>query len=290
MTRAEEEDLTATYHKFARAGLAAAAPGFDWEAYFTAIGMPAAATHFIVRQPGFFKEVAVMSKTVPLACWKTYLCWRLIDDSASKLSANFENEHFAWNGGVIQGLKEPGPRWRRVEEVVEQGAGFTLGRLYVERASSTRAKRKALEIFENLRAAFGERIRTLDWMSPGTKESALEKLAAMGAKIGYPDEWPDDSGLTIDRGSYVLNWMRANAFNLRRGLAKLGKAGRPRRVVADAADRSRRIRRFERYLLSGRRPATAFRPRRGRRRELRQPGRRHGPRNDPRVRRPGPQV
>ena len=223
MTRVEEEDLTSTYHKLARAGLATAMPGFNWEAYFAAMDMPAAASHVIVRQPGFFKEVAVMAKTVPLADWKTYLRWRLIDDSASKLSAKFENEHFAWTGAVIQGLKEPGPRWKRVEEVVEQGAGFTLGRLYVERVSSARAKQKALEIFENLRTAFGGRIRALDWMSPETKEKALEKLAFMGAKIGYPDKWPDDSGLTIDRGSYVLNWMRANAFNLHRSLAKLGK-------------------------------------------------------------------
>jgi len=93
----------------------------------------------------------------------------------------------------------------------------------VERAASPRAKHKALEIFENLRAALGARIRALDWMSPETKEKALEKITTFKAKIGYPDRWPDDSGLIIDRGPYVLNWMRANAFNLRRSLAKLGK-------------------------------------------------------------------
>jgi putative endopeptidase len=223
MTRAEQEDLDATYHKFARSELAAAMPGFDWEAYFSALGMPAAASQFIVRQPGFFREMAVLAQSVPLPDWRTYLRWRLIDDSASKLSAKFENEHFAWNGGVIQGLKDPGPRWKRVLEVVEQGAGFALGQLYVERTSSARAKQKALEIFENLRAAFGERIQAQEWMRPETKEKALKKLAAMGAKIGFPDEWPDDSGLAIDRGAYVLNWMRANAFGLRRSLAKLGK-------------------------------------------------------------------
>ena len=223
MTRAEEENLTSTYHKLARAGLPGAFPGFDWKTYFEAIGMPAAASHLVVRQPGFIKEMAVMAETVPPADWKTYLRWRLIDDSASKLSARFENEHFAWNGGAIQGLKEPGPRWKRVKDVVEQGAGFALGRLYVERVSCGRAKEKALEIFQNLRAALGERIRVLEWMSPETKKKALEKVATFRAKIGFPDEWPDDSGLTIDRGAYVLNWMRANAFHLRRSLAKLGK-------------------------------------------------------------------
>jgi len=45
----------------------------------------------------------------------------------------------------------------------------------------------------------------------------------MGAKIGFPDEWPDGSGLAVDRGAFVLNWMRANAFNFRRSLVKPGE-------------------------------------------------------------------
>jgi predicted metalloendopeptidase len=44
-----------------------------------------------------------------------------------------------------------------------------------------------------------------------------------GVKIGYPDKWIDYSTLVIDRGPYILNVLRANDFNMKRDLAKIGK-------------------------------------------------------------------
>jgi putative endopeptidase len=43
---------------------------------------------------------------------------------------------------------------------------------------STHAKARADEMIEDLRAALGERIRALEWMSDATKDRALSKLAA----------------------------------------------------------------------------------------------------------------
>ena len=45
----------------------------------------------------------------------------------------------------------------------------------------------------------------------------------MEERIGYPDVWRDYSKLDIDRGPYVLNVLRANAFESQRELAKIGK-------------------------------------------------------------------
>jgi predicted metalloendopeptidase len=80
-----------------------------------------------------------------------------------------------------------------------------------------------LTLVENLRLALGDRIRTLEWMDEPTRAKALEKLAAFGVKIGYPDKWIDYSSLKIDRTSYVRNVFRAAEFNQRRDLAKIGK-------------------------------------------------------------------
>jgi predicted metalloendopeptidase len=40
--------------------------------------------------------------------------------------------------------------------------------------------------------------------------------------MGYPDKWRDYSSLIIDRGPYVLNVLKAKAFEVRRNLAKIG--------------------------------------------------------------------
>jgi putative endopeptidase len=42
-------------------------------------------------------------------------------------------------------------------------------------------------------------------------------------KVGYPDHWKDFSTLTIDRGPFALNIMRANTFWHMYNAAKLGK-------------------------------------------------------------------
>jgi len=41
--------------------------------------------------------------------------------------------------------------------------------------------------------------------------------------VGYPTKWWDYSSLKINRGPYVLNVMRANAFLIQRDLNKIGK-------------------------------------------------------------------
>ena len=59
-------------------------------------------------------------------------------------------------------------------------------------------------------------------MDEPTRAKALEKLDAFTVKIGYPEKWRDYGPLLIDRGPYVLNVLRANAFEVRRNLRKIG--------------------------------------------------------------------
>jgi endothelin-converting enzyme/putative endopeptidase len=66
-------------------------------------------------------------------------------------------------------------------------------------------------------------IDKLDWMSPGKKAKAKEKLHAVMNKIGYPDKWRDYSKLQIVRGDSLGNSMRAREFDVARDLAKIGK-------------------------------------------------------------------
>ena len=50
-----------------------------------------------------------------------------------------------------------------------------------------------VELVGDLKAAMAARIEKHDWMSPATKTAALEKLAKINVKIGYPDKWRDYS-------------------------------------------------------------------------------------------------
>jgi putative endopeptidase len=60
-------------------------------------------------------------------------------------------------------------------------------------------------------------------MTPATKARAKEKLAVLEVGIGYPDRWIDYRGLDIVKGDLLGDVERAELFEYRRQLAKLGK-------------------------------------------------------------------
>jgi putative endopeptidase len=221
MPRDEVDDPSATYHRMTQEALAGQAPGFAWTTYFRAAGLDDRQP-VLVRQPAFFRELGRMAQKVPLADWRAYLRWHLVRATAPYLSTPFEQEAFAFNGTTLQGIRALPPRWKRVLGETDAALGEGLGRLYVERAFSPRAKQKALEMAENIRAAFRARLLRLEWMGEATKAQALTKLDAMRVKIGYPDAWRDYASLKIDRTSYAGNVIAARRFEFRRGLAKAG--------------------------------------------------------------------
>jgi putative endopeptidase len=66
-------------------------------------------------------------------------------------------------------------------------------------------------------------LESLAWMDDATRSKAEGKLAKIVNKIGYPSKWRSYDGLAIDRASLLANAERANAFEAKRELAKVGK-------------------------------------------------------------------
>ena len=221
MPRVDQRDPDKVYNKHTLAELEARAPGFGWSTYLGALGVRE--TTLNARQPAFLTELAKMSGDESPEDWRVYLRWQLLHARAPYLPARFEDEDFAFFHRVLEGVPSQQPRWKRVLETVDQRIGEALGRLYVARVFPPEAKKKVLDLVEDLRAALGERIKGLDWMTDATKAQALHKLGTFRVKMGYPDEWRDYSGLELDRGPYATNVARADAFEMRRQLAKLGK-------------------------------------------------------------------
>ena len=193
MTAVEKRDPKAMYNKTTRDALAKDAPGFEWAAYFEAAGLPESQKNLVVRQPAFIREFARMAKALPLENWKTYLRWHLIHETARYLSSPLVNENFDFYGKILSGAQELRPRWKRVMSATEEAMGEAVGQLYVEKAFSPEAKKKALDLVKNLQAALRDRITALEWMTPATKAKALKKLDTFIVKIGYPDKWRDYS-------------------------------------------------------------------------------------------------
>ncbi|WP_181305872.1 M13 family metallopeptidase [Rufibacter sp. XAAS-G3-1] len=222
MSRVQQRDPYATYNKMSIAEVQKLAPNFNWNSLLGHLNAKAA-TEMIVAQPDFFKEANTMLAAVPVADWKTYLRWHLVRSTANYLPMAFVQESFNFNSKFLNGTKEMQPRWKRILGTTDATIGEALGQAYVEKTFSPEAKAKALEMVNNLRSAFQEHVKNLDWMSEATKQQALTKLNAFAVKIGYPDKWRDYSGLDISRTSYLQNMMNAAQWNYRRNVAKLGQ-------------------------------------------------------------------
>jgi putative endopeptidase len=210
------------YNKMPVAGMQKLAPDINWEATFEKMGYTKVDT-VIVGQPEYYRALNKALKTFSISDWKNYLHKNLLSAYGSYLSKPFDEELFRFYGTVLYGRKQQLPRWKRVLDTENGVMGEVLGQLFVKEYFTEKTKQRYVDLVEAMRTSFKEHIAKLDWMSQATKEKAYDKLAKVTPKVGYPDHWKDFSTLTIDRGPYALNVMRANAFWYRFYANRLGK-------------------------------------------------------------------
>ena len=222
MKNTDLRDPEKTYHRMQMADLQAMTPDFNWGNYFKAVGHPEL-KEINVGQPDFFKALDSQLTATPLADWKTYFRWHLLNSAAPELPDQFVAEEFEFRGKTLTGAKEIQPRWKRCTQATDRALGEALGQVYVQKYFPPEAKAHALVMVHNLISALRNDLQTLPWMSPETRAQATAKLEAFALKIGYTDKWRDYSALKIDRASYLANQERAAAFEFERRLAKIGK-------------------------------------------------------------------
>jgi putative endopeptidase len=218
---AQLRDPLANYNPMAVTALNEMTPAFDWSAFLSGLGITGVAS-VNIGQPDFFRALNATLSEVPLDDWKAYLRWHLANRASPYLGSSFVNANFAF-ASTLTGAREMQPRWRRCLTAADNVLGDALGREYVKVAFTPEAKKKALEMIDNLRASMGERIQKAEWMSDETRKQALVKLGAFNQKIGYPDEWRDYSALEVVAGPYAANYLNSRRFAVQRDLGKIGR-------------------------------------------------------------------
>ncbi len=221
MDRTARRDPKNRDHKMTRAEALALAPNFHLDRYFAAMGTPQFSS-LNVANPDFFKQVNGVLETESLDALRTYVSFHLLDGTAAWLSQPFVDAQFKMQK-ALTGQSEIKPRWKRCVSSTDNELGEALGQRYVEQAFGAEGKQRMLTMVDALERSLDQDIKTLPWMTEETKKQAKVKLDAIRNKIGYPDVWRDYSSLQIVRGDLVGNFLRANEFEARRQIAKIGK-------------------------------------------------------------------
>jgi putative endopeptidase len=215
-------DPIKNYNKMSLQQFEASTPKIAWNQVLAEFGI-SKADSVIVGQPEFFKSLHQMLQTYSLNDWKTYLKWHTVNTYAEYLNQDIASQNFKFYSTVMSGVKVQKPRWKRVVEDTNSRLGELIGQIYVDQYLPKGSKEKLLEIGNNVKAVYAERLKNLDWMSDSTKTKALHKLSKIVMKVGYPDDWKDMSKLDITRNSYFENVKATNIWWFQYNISKYGK-------------------------------------------------------------------
>jgi putative endopeptidase len=220
LARARDVDLT--YNPWTPAELAARAPGFDWDAFFGAVGL--GGRTIIVGETTAIEAMAGIIGGAPLPVLKDWLTVRLAKDRAMVLPRAFMEAEFAFSGGVLGGASEAPARWKQAVELTAVAMTDAVSRPYIEQHFPPATKAAMDELVGNVLAAMDARLARLDWMAPATRAAARAKLAAFTPMIGYPDRWRSYDGLDVLAGDAYGNFRRSAHYTNRQRLARIDEA------------------------------------------------------------------
>ncbi|HTJ51794.1 MAG TPA: M13 family metallopeptidase [Cyclobacteriaceae bacterium] len=215
-------DPLKNYNKLSVGQFSKLTPEINWKEVLSVLKVPNADS-VIVGQPEFYKALNKLVKQYSIHDWKEYLKWSLINEYASYLNSEIDDQNFKFYGTVMRGVTKQKPRWKRVVQQTNGSLGELIGQVYVAEYLPQGSKEKLLEIGNNIRDVYADHIKALDWMSDSTRKKALHKLSKIVMKVGYPDTWKDLSGMVIDRSSYCSNVMHADEWAYNYMIAKYGK-------------------------------------------------------------------
>ncbi|MGC9158042.1 MAG: M13 family metallopeptidase [Terracidiphilus sp.] len=221
-SRVALRDPEKRYHIYTLAEFQKLMPEFDDSVYFKDVKVRPFAT-LNVATPGFFEELNQLIATEPVSAWKSYFRWHLIHASAPNLPKAFYDENFAFFGKILNGQKEPTPRWKQCTAMTDEALGEAVGQDWVKLHFPPAAKASMDQLVAALEKALGDDIQTLPWMSEATKKAAEAKLAMIRNKIGYPEKWRNYSALKVKRGDLIGNLDRSAVFERNWELNHLGK-------------------------------------------------------------------
>ena len=230
-TAVDRRNMEKTYNLLSLSELPRLAPGFPWNLYLRAMGVPLQSRigelRIYVMEKSAFPKLAALFAATPPAVWSDYLTVRYLAAFSAYLPKRIGDATFTMYGTTIQGRSRQRDRTTQAVSLLDARMGEALGKIYVQKHFPSSTKSQVKDLVNNLVRAHRENLMGKSWMSPEARTKALEKLDLLTAKVGYPDKWRDYSSVTIDRTNLIGSIQNLNQFGWDRYLKRLyGKVDR----------------------------------------------------------------
>src|SRR5437773_702660 len=175
---ADRRDAEKVYNPMTIPKLRKLAPGYPWDTFFKWAGI-SPKSHgvdrtVVVGESTAFPRIAKIFADTPVPVWRDFLTIRYVHTFAPYLPRRFNDADFAFYGTVLQGRARQLDRPTRGARLLDNRVGEALGKLYVGKYFPAESKAKVRALVDNLLQAYEQDLKTLPWMTPETRQKALE--------------------------------------------------------------------------------------------------------------------
>ena len=211
LDRQDYGNVDKTYNVYTMDELKSLYPTLDLDDIYAQSGLARSDDQIVVSDIGLLEASPKYFTEEHLTDLKAYLRLTILAGYGGMLSQDFQDASDAYQEAFL-GISGTLSDEALATQLVQQYLSDELGRLYAAEYFSEEAKADVEDMVYDFIDIYESRIRSLDWMSDATKAKAIEKLDALGVKVGYPDEgkWNDYfKGVTLktadEGGSYFDN-------------------------------------------------------------------------------------
>ncbi|CAG5019091.1 unnamed protein product [Parnassius apollo] len=163
----------------------------DWDLYLrlvfanTSVVLQPDSDRIIVMDLPYLQKLAVLLNDTEPVIVERFVWWSVFSTVAPMTLSGFRSLGFEFSRAVL-GLRARAPRWKSCAANVNANFGLALSYAYVNRHFDQHSRQKAIEMVEDVRAAFGAAAARLDWMDGSTRRRTLAKLRAIRNFVGFP--------------------------------------------------------------------------------------------------------
>ena len=216
----EERDVAGMHNPTDPKALAKTVKSIDWKGYWKLHGATPG-KKLGLTTPKYFQQLDKVRQRIKPAQWASYFTYHLVAGRAFTLGKTLDTEAFELRR-TLTGVEQPLERSRRCVDTTEAALGELLGQQYAAKHFSAASKQAVTKLVETVAAMMTEHLGKLDWMSEATRKMAQQKLGKVVTMIGYPEQ-PRSYDFDVKREDFAGNVVRADAFETRRVLQRIGK-------------------------------------------------------------------
>uniref|UniRef100_A0A4W5PZY7 Endothelin-converting enzyme 1 n=1 Tax=Hucho hucho TaxID=62062 RepID=A0A4W5PZY7_9TELE len=180
----ERRDEELIYHK-----IQTLAPAVDWMPYLTDVFAPVLLNDsepVVVYAKDYLQKVSDLIASTNKSVLNNYMIMKVVRKMVSILDKKFQDAEQRFFEVIYGTKKSCTPRWKLCVSDADSALGFALGALFVKATFAEDSKAIAEDMVSEIKWAFEDSLKYVDWMDQGTKKAAKEKAEAIYNMVGYP--------------------------------------------------------------------------------------------------------